>query len=264
MSSLQIVVFPPTRGSTLNIDLLLQSVASERNLRQSTVYAYQGFFKRLGIEDDSLPREELESRLLAIDNINSRRSAAMAVRSVLGIKVHVPSPRPKRYDLPDEDSLRLALMFSKYEVRGLLMAYGGLRLGEACAVTGSQLDTDRLTVDRQVLELHATPDRAAVRRLAPTKSHEGVVVLPHWLCPLVEALRGTDTPGAVRESIKRAGKKVGLNLSPHQLRHWYATTSLERGVSIAMVSKQLRHSTVTITMNTYAQSRDADIHKAWG
>jgi site-specific recombinase XerD len=170
MRTPQTVVFPPTERITLTIDQLLQSVASHRNLRQSTVHAYQGFFKRLGIVDDSLTKDELESRLLSIDNINSRRSAAMAVRAVLEIKVHVPSVRPKRYDLPDEDSLRLALMLSKYEVRGF----------------------------------------------------------------------------------------------SHQLRHWHATNSLERGVSIAMVSKQLRHPNVAITMNTYAQSRDADIHKAWG
>lgn len=258
------VVFPCMRGTPVNIHALLRRVSSERNLRQSTVYAYQGFFKRMGIEDDSLDKEELESRLLLIDNMNSRRSAAMAIRSVLGIKVHVGQPRPKRYDLPDEDTLRMALMFCKYEVRGLLMAFGGLRLGEACAVTGSQLNGDRLTVDRQVLELHATPERPGVRRLAPTKSREGEVVLPHWLCTRVEALSGQDGPGAVRESIKRAGRKLGLDLSPHQLRHFYATESLARGVSIAMVSKQLRHSTVAITMNTYAQSRDADIHKAWG
>jgi hypothetical protein len=101
----------------LKIDQLLRSVASERNLRRSTVYAYQGFLKRLGIEYDSLTKDELEFRLLAIDDLNSRRSAAVAVRAVLGIKVHAPSARPKRYDLPDEDSLRLALMLSKYEVR---------------------------------------------------------------------------------------------------------------------------------------------------
>jgi integrase len=213
----------------LQIDQLLRSVASERDLRQSTAYAYQGFFKRLGIVDDPLAKEALESRLLSIGSINSRRSAAMAVRAILGIKVHARSARPKRYDLPDEDSLRLALMLSKYEVRGVLMAYGGLRLGEACAVTGAQLDEDRLAVDRQVLEPHATPDTPAVRRSAPTKSREGVVVLAHRLCPLAKLLSDTDAPGAVRESIKRAGSKLGLNPSPHPLRRWYATTSLERG-----------------------------------
>jgi integrase len=254
------------KGSPLDIHTALQRATEARNLRQSTVYAYEGFFKRLGIVDDSLSKEEIESRLLAIDSINSRRSAAMAVRAVLGVKAHVPAARPKRYpDLPGEDSLRLALMLSKHEVRGLLMAYGGLRIGEACAVTGGQLEDDRLTVDRQVLELHATPERPRVVRLAPTKSKEGIVILPHFLCPLVADLKETATsPGAVRESLKRAGNKVGINLTPHSLRHWYATTSLARGVSIAMVSRQLRHSNVAITMNTYAQARDTEIHDAWG
>jgi integrase len=248
----------------MNIDQLLQRVAMERGLRQSTVYAYQGFFKRLGIVDDSLSKDELESLLLSIDNINSRRAAAMAVRSVLGVKVHVPAARAKRYDLPAEDTLRFALLLSQYETRGLLMMYGGLRLGEACAVTRSQLDEDRLIVDRQVIELHATPERPPVRRLAPTKSKEGVVILPHFLHDRVKVLDSTNGPGAVRESLRRAGKRVGISLSPHMLRHFYATESLARGVSIAMVSKQLRHHNVSITMNTYAQARDADIHKAWG
>jgi integrase len=115
-----------------------------------------------------------------------------------------------------------------------------------------------------MLELHSTPDRPAVRRLAPTKSKEGVVILPRFLCPLVEALTGTETPGAVREGVKRAGAKLGLKLSPHQLRHFYATESLRRGMAISTVSQQLRHSNVAITMNTYAQPRDIEVHDAWG
>jgi len=42
---------------------------------------------------------------------------------------------PRRYVLPDEDTLRLALMTTPHETRGLLMMYCALRLGEACAVT---------------------------------------------------------------------------------------------------------------------------------
>ena len=111
----------------MKIETLIFEVAQQRGLRQSTVYSYQGLFKRLGITDDSLTKEEVESLLLSIDNINTRRATAMAVRSVLGLKVHVPAGRPKRYpDLPDEDSIRLALMQSYYEVRGLLMVFGCL------------------------------------------------------------------------------------------------------------------------------------------
>jgi integrase len=243
---------------------LLLAVQAERGLRQGTIYTYAGSLKRLGVVDDSLSRDELESRILALDNINARRTAAIAVRAVLGIKVKVPRGIPARYDLPSEDALRLALMLSKHETRGLLMMYGGLRLGEACAVTAKSLDGDRVRVDRQVLELHAQPGYPRVVRLGPPKGAEGEVVIPLWLCPLVEALTETVVPTPVRENIGRAGKKVGIKLSPHMLRHFYATESLVRGMSVSTVSKQLRHSSVSITWNTYAQSRDADIHKAWG
>jgi integrase len=247
-----------------DIHSLLLAVQAERGLRQGTIYTYAGALKRLGIVDDSLTREELESRILSLDNINARRTAAIAIRAVLGIKVHVAKGQPARYDLPSEDTLRLALMLSKHETRGLLAMYGGLRLGEIAAATKGQLDGDQLRVDRQVIELHASPGYPRVCRLAPPKGSEGVVVLPHWLCPLVEQLTETVVPSAVADNITRAGRKVGIKLNVHMLRHFYATESLARGMSIATVSKQLRHSTVAITMNTYAQSQDADIHKAWG
>jgi hypothetical protein len=157
--------------NTVKIDQRLHSVASERNLRQSTVYAYRGFLKCLGIVDDSLTKEELESRLLGIDNINSRSSAAMAVRAVPGIKFMC---------LLRDPSATTFLMMTNYQVRGPLMAHGGLRLGKTCAVTGNQLHGDRLTVDRQVSELHATPNRPRVLRLTPTRSRAGVVT---YACP---------------------------------------------------------------------------------
>ena len=247
-----------------DVHSLLLAVAADRNLRQGTVYTYAGALRRLSVVDDSLSQTELESRILALDNINARRTAAIAVRAVLGIKVRVPKGRPARYDLPSEDALRLALMLSKHETRGLLMMYGGLRLGEACAITRKSIDGDRVRVDRQVLELHAQPGYPRVVRLGPPKGAEGEVVLPHWLIPAVKRLTGTDIPTPVRENITRAGKKAGFHLTPHMLRHFYASESLNRGLAIATVSKQLRHGSVSTTMNTYAQPSDGEIHGAWG
>jgi integrase len=247
-----------------DIHSLLLVAQKERQLRPGTIYTYAGALKRIGIIDDSLDAEEIESRLLALDNINARRTAAIAVRAVLGLKVRVPKGNPARYDLPSEDTLRLALMLSKHETRGLLAMYGGLRLGEVSAVTRGQLDGDRLRVDRQVIELHASPDYPRICRLGPPKGSEGEVIIPRWLIPLVDELRETVVPSAVADNITRAGRRVGVKLNVHMLRHFYATESLARGMSISTVSKQLRHSSVSITWNTYAQSRDEDIHKAWG
>ena len=247
-----------------DVHSLLLAAAQQRGWRESSIRTYHGALKRIGIVDDSLSRDEIESRILALDNTNARRTAAIAVRAVLGITVRVPKGQPARYDLPSEDSLRLALMLSKHETRGLLMMYAGLRIGEACAVTSKQLDGDRLRVDRQVRELKAQPGYDRVVRLVPPKGGEGEVVLPGFLVPLVADLEGWQVPTPLRENLTRAGKKVGIHLTPHMLRHFYATESLRRGMAIATLSKQLRHSTVATTMNTYAQPRDQEVRDVWG
>jgi len=70
-------------------------------------------------------------------------------------------------------------------------------------------------------------------------------------------------PGLVTKRFARAAVKVGLpRLTPHGLRHGYATVALAEGVVTAQVSKDLGHSTIAITADLYshvtkAASRDA-------
>ena len=149
------------------------------------------------------------------------------------------------------------------------MMYAGLRVGEACAVTSKSRVGDRLRVDRQIVELHASAAQTGtvqekVLRVGPVKTNEAAVVVPHWLCPLIDALEGYDAPSRVRTSLWGAGQKIGLRLNPHQLRHWYCTTALARGIPVALVSKQMRHSDVSVTLRIYSQHSDEDVHKAFG
>lgn len=253
----------------MNIQDRLRAVAAERSLRQSTLVGYRHALARLNITDDSVSMEEVEARLWEIDSPNSRRQAVIAVRAVLGMPIQIPKAISKRYDLPDEDTIRMALMLSRYETHGLLMAYAGLRVAEACAVTRKSRRGDTLVIDRQVIELHTSAKRAGgeiekVFRLGPTKSREDDVVIPQWLIPRVDALTEVVRPTSVRASIRRCGKQLGIQLNPHLLRHWYATESLNRGVSMKTVSRQLRHGDVATTMRTYAQGNAKEVHDAWG
>lgn len=215
----------------------------------------------LDLEDPSY--EEVLERIWTIDNTNSRRAAIIAVRSVLQINIKIPKSIPRRYVLPDEDTLRLALMISPHEVRGLLMMYAGLRIGESCAITARDVQGDRLQVDKQMVEVHRT-GKPTIRRVGPVKTNEASIVIPHWLGPLIESVTETAYPMSVRESLRRAGQKVGIHINPHMLRHWYATTMLERGIPLALVSKQMRHSDVSVTLRAYSQFREEDIHQAFG
>ncbi len=212
---------------------------------------------------ETVSEDEVFSRLWALENPNTRRAAVIAVRSVLGFKMRIPKAVPRRYQLESEDTLRMALMLSPHESRGLLMMYAGLRIGEACAITGKDRAGDRLRVDKQVQELYQTGKPRSVT-VGPVKTNEASIVIPHWLAPYIDALDQRPIPSSVRESLRRAGSKLGIHLNPHMLRHWYCTTLLERGVSLALVSRQMRHSDVAVTLRTYAQTNDGDIHRAIG
>lgn len=245
----------------------LNQRALERGVRRTTLLSYERLLDRLGILDADpadVTTEAVMEALWRIESPNSRRSTVIAVRAVLDLPIKVPRSIPRRYDLPDEDTLRLALMTSPHEDRLLTMAYAGLRVGEACAVTGRDLHGDRLRVTRQVVEETKTGQPTVVR-VAPVKTREAEIVVPGWLGERIAGLDGQVRPGSLRESLRRAGNRVGIaNLNPHQLRHWYATFLLSKGVPLIVVSRQMRHSDVTTTLRTYAQFNDAtEVHKAF-
>lgn len=238
----------------------LAAAALDKGLRQSTVVSYTRLMNRLGILDMDPSQEYVLDRLFSIDNPNTRRAAVIALRSIFGWSIKIPKGIPRRYDLPDEDTLRLALMTSPHESRGLLMMYAGLRIGEACAITHKDLDGDRLRVDKQIQQLHIKGEPSTCR-VSPVKASVAAVVIPDVLVPHIKNLDATAAPDAVRESLRRAGSKVGIHLNPHMLRHWYATTLLERGAPLSLVSRAMRHSDPAVTLRTYAQVRDEDVKK---
>lgn len=71
----------------MKINDRLMQVAQTKGLRQSTVFSYRCLLARLGIGDDSLTLEDVQERLLMIDNVNTRCAAAIACRSVLDLPI---------------------------------------------------------------------------------------------------------------------------------------------------------------------------------
>ncbi len=77
-----------------------------------------------------------------------------------------------------------------------------------------------------------------------------------WTLDLVfcRADGSPEDPDSVTHRFERAVDRSGLKRigGPHGLRHTYATLSLEAGVDISVVSKQLGHSSVAFTARIYA------------
>jgi len=91
-----------------------------------------------------------------------------------------------------------------------------------------------------------------------------VITVPEWLVDRVKTLETRDKPSVVRESLRRSGRRAGIELTPHMLRHWWATEALNRGVDIKTVSLQLGHSDIAVTLRAYVQADRSKIRKTFG
>ncbi|MGW2230528.1 tyrosine-type recombinase/integrase [Streptomyces formicae] len=149
-----------------------------------------------------------------------------------------------------------------------IMAALGLRTGEMLALRESDFLDDRVRVRRQVTR----GKKGQGPKIGPLK-HRQVgdwrdIPLPTNLRDAVAAhvaeygtgpngelfqatngglVRTTDYSAAFRKVIKT----LGFKWSPHDLRHWFASTALSNGLPLLDVSRWLGHKSINETADTY-------------
>jgi integrase len=237
----------------------LHKVLVTKDIRPSTWRSYLASLRPFyELNMDTLTVSDLNEVLLTMTNQNTRRKTVIALKANLdhpAVKaLRIPTEVPRDYDLPDEGTLRFALMLSKHETRLLLGMYAGLRLGEMSAVTKDDLDGRWLKVSRQV--------DYVTNKLAPTKTAAARVPLPQWLADRVDLLAAPVGPQAVAKTLVAAGNKVGISLNPHQLRTWYCNHLISLGHPPHVVQKLMRHANVKVTFTHYARAAAGDLERA--
>jgi integrase len=255
--------------------MLVSEYATEViNTRPYKYQTRQTFFKdlkRLGIWD--LEVEQVNSALIrdVVDQLttqSTRKRLFITARSIfrdLGICQDLPNleAEGKIYDIPPQEQLEWLIERSKYRLQLLLCMFGGLRVGEACAVTPEKMSGDYLDVNQAYSQdgLH----------LGSPKTY-GKILLPHWLAEEVKNMRpdqiwslGRTTKLVSHSCYKLSrGEKFrklsgGKTVNPHMLRHWYATDMIRRGVNPEVVRRQMRHKNVSVTLKIYTQVRSEEI-----
>jgi integrase len=167
----------------------------------------------------------------------------------------------------------------------LLLAQTGMRCGEVCGLTWKHIDLDRarLKVEQQIVKHRGRawevvlPKRGRKRQLGLVpetvdmlrkRRAEAVVaalasgspigdqfVLPHFAATYV------DPPNALSCRFARLCRRVGIDASPHRLRHSWATHLLAAGHDLKTVSTSLGHKTTALTNDVYRHTTDDDHRK---
>lgn len=137
----------------------------------------------------------------------------------------------------------------------VLMALLGLRLGEALAIGRNDVATDRLVIDRQV------NPQGDVVKLKTVSSHR---VLPYP--PALAAMVGTPV-GVTRKIVYRdldtaCDRAQVHRITPHGLRHTYASMAIRGGVQMRVLQQLMGHSSYSVTADTYAHVYAPEIDAA--
>ena len=129
----------------------------------------------------------------------------------------------------------------------MFLYYAGLRLNEVINLKWQDLDFERETIHVKIAK----------------GNKERVLFLHHDLMQVLQVY-GIEKEGLIIRSerggkytnrtiqlvVKNAAKKAGIkkNVSPHTLRHCFATHLLEAGVNIRRIQQYLGHSSLNSTM----------------
>lgn len=185
-----------------------------------------------------------------------------------------PPAKPREMQVLTPEEIQRLLIQARedgcYELL-LLELSSGLRRGEICALQWNDLDlkTGALRVERQVHRVRGD----LVVSPPKTKAGRRTVLLPPPVLNVLKAYRTTRTsrwmfpspkkadspvePAAVRKRLQTVLERAECKrLRFHDLRHTFATASLEHGMDVKTLATIIGHVSSSTTLNIYAHVTD--------
>jgi len=134
----------------------------------------------------------------------------------------------------------------KHRVMIKLLYSSGLRLQELIDLKRKDIDFERNT-------LHVKKGKGAKDRITIISENLKLDLLKYYSNYqfsseyFLEGRKGKYTKKSVQKVLDTFGKKVGIKVTPHMLRHSFATHLLESGTDIRHIQKLLGHSDLSTT-----------------
>ena len=164
----------------------------------------------------------------------------------------------KERELPSEEEIQKVINSTNchFGTFAYLLLFTGLRRGEALALHSDNIDFEKniININQSVYFKSNRPELKEPK----TKAGYRQVYLIDRLKPLLEGKKGFifggDSPmteQAFRRAWERYIKESGVNVTPHQLRHAYATMLYDSGIEAKSAQRLLGHSDIKITLQTY-------------
>lgn len=153
-----------------------------------------------------------------------------------------PPKLPKRLpDVPSPDEVAqiIARLDAPWRLMAMITYSAGLRVREACNLRWSDVDPERRLI-------HIREGKGARDRFVPLSARASDA-----LAQLGDKPDGAIFPGATpprfRAALHEAAQDIPKRITPHTLRHAYATHALAQGVDLRQIQVVLGHASITTT-----------------
>ena len=174
-------------------------------------------------------------------------------------------PQSTRKMPTDEEIKIVNSHWEGFELFPYFLLYTGLRRSEALAIGFEDIDFKNKTITVNKHLLH-NGNRPFIEYRTKTKNSVRKVILLDRLAEKLphskEGLLFCNEDGSpftnsqIREKWEKYQKKYNVTLTPHQLRHAYATMLFEAGIDIKDAQELMGHSDINLTRQIYTHIRD--------
>src|SRR3990167_7405508 len=251
-----------TTSSASEIEAIVVQECKLKGYSQKTIDNYLHHIKRFALSGKS-PREFLLALIEKGDSDETVRSASFAIKFYLNtIKENSSEIQEILNNLPNvKREKKLPVILSKEEIESLISATknmnhrliiqvgysAGLRISEIINLNWKDIDFDRNIIHlkrakgkKDRIVMLSLKVKESLMDLTPNK--EGYVFLTNR--------DGKYTQRTIQKIIQNAAIKIGLrkSISPHTLRHSFATHLLENGTDIRYIRDLLGHSDISTTL----------------
>lgn len=240
------------------------------NYSPNTIDTYCSLFRRfVAYFSPTHPKDISDSEIVSYigkvseENDFSNSTRGQMVNAIKFYYERILKLDKKTFDLPRQRrEKKLPEILSEQEIERLinsiqnlkhrtiicLIYSSGIRRGEVVSVRIGDLDVDNKRI--YIRGGKGRKDRVSILSdtfIGLLEKYFEIYKPSYWLFEGVGRKKYSD--GSVGKIVKRAGKKAGINrdVTPHVLRHSFATHLMDRGVDTRIIQKLLGHSSLNTT-----------------
>ncbi len=229
------------------------------------------FIKEITAEDINRFVTDFSKKYTALKTVKMQRSVINLIFNFAALKGYISSnpclyvPLPKNLTksqrvLPEVDEVEKIKKSIKctFGLYAYLLLCTGMRRGEALALTSDDIDFNNnvIHINKSVIHISNKPEVVLPKTAAGIRD----VILPDCLKTVLPKTKGilfSNENGEYlhQSNFNRLWKKYkeesGVSITPHQLRHAYATMLYDAGIEDKDAQTLLGHTNITLTRDIY-------------